>query len=76
MSAANAGKILFMIPVAAEFLEYTGKHSGNKLEKSVYTKLRDPQVLACLKADAIMFHHVYADFTVQIGTGYVQCVCT
>ena len=36
VSAANAGKILFMIPVAAEFLEYTGKHSGNKLEKSVY----------------------------------------
>lgn len=59
--AANAGKILFMIPVAVGFLEYTSKHSGNKLEKSVYTKLKDPQELAWLKADAIMFHHMYAD---------------
>ena len=38
VSAANAGKILFMIPVAIEFLEYTGKDSRNELEKSVYAK--------------------------------------
>ena len=60
VSAANAGKILFMAPVAIEFLEYTGKCSGNKLEKSVYTKLKEFKELAYLKADAIMFHHVYA----------------
>ena len=47
--------------VGEEFLEYTGKYSGTKLEKSVYTILRDPQELSCPKADAIIFHHVYAD---------------
>ena len=72
VSAANAGKILFMIPVAVEFLEYTGKHSGNKLEKSVYTKLKDPQELACLKADAIMFHHVYADLVMLAKSNDLQ----
>ena len=61
VSAANAGKIPFMAPVAVEFLEYTGKHSGNMLERSVYTKLKDSNELASLKADAIIFHHVYAD---------------
>ena len=72
VSAANAGKIIFMIPVAAEFLEYTGKHSGNKLEKSVYTKLKDPQELACLKADAIMFHHVYVDLVMLAKSNDLQ----
>ena len=87
VSAANAGKILFMTPLAVEFLEYTGKHSGNKLEKSVYLKLKDPQELARLKADAIMFHHVYADLVMlaksndlqksafDMGQHYLELMC-
>ena len=47
-----------MTPLAIEFSEYTGKYSGNKLEKSVYSKVKDPQELARPEADAIMFHHV------------------
>ena len=72
VSAANAGKILFMAPVATEFLEYTAKHSGNKLEKSVYTKLKSPVELAYLKADAIMFHHVYADLVMLAKSSELQ----
>ena len=72
VSAANAGKILFMAPVAIEFLEYTGKCSGNKLEKSVYTKLKESKELAYLKADAIMFHHVYADLVMLAKSNELQ----
>ena len=61
VSAANAAKILFLKKAALEFLEYTGKSQGNKLEKEVYHKLQDPTVLVQLKADALMFYHVYAD---------------
>ena len=72
VSAANAGKILFMIPAAIEFLEYTGKHSGNKLERSVYAKSKDHQELAWFKADAIMFHHVYADLVMLAKSNDLQ----
>ena len=61
VSASNAGKILFMAKAAIRFLEYTGRCGGNKLEKSVYEKLKDSVRLAGLKADSLMFHHVYAD---------------
>ena len=37
------------------------RENGNKLECSVFQKLQDPLELAHLKADAIMFHHVYCD---------------
>ena len=61
VTAANAGKVLFMREAAISFLKYTGKENGNKLERSVFQKLQDPIELAHLKADAIMFHHVYCD---------------
>ena len=60
VTAANAGKVLFMWEAAISFLKYTGKENGNKLEHSVFQKLQDPLELAHLKADA-MFHHVYCD---------------
>lgn len=72
VSAVNAGKILFMAPLAVEYLEYTGKDSGNKLEKSVYSRLKNPQELACLKADAIMFHHAYADLVMLAKSNDLQ----
>ena len=44
-----------------EFLEYTGKDSGNNLEGTVYKKLQDSEELSRLKADALMFYFVYVD---------------
>ena len=62
VTAHNAGKMLFLVQAGCDFLEYTGKSTdGNKLECDVYRKLQDPDELARLKADALMFHHVYAD---------------
>ena len=43
-------------------MQFTGKHiSGNKLERDVYTKMGNASLTAALKADALMFCHVYAD---------------
>ena len=61
MTAANAGKVLFLREAAIRFLQYTGKEKGNKLEQSVFRKLQDPQELAHLQVDAVMFHHVYSN---------------
>ena len=61
VTAANAGKVLFMREAAISFLKYTRKENGNELERSVFQKLQNPLELAHLKADAIMFHHVYCD---------------
>lgn len=61
VSAANAAKILFLKNAALEFLEFTSKNQGDKLEKEVYRKLQDATILVQLKADALMFYHVYAD---------------
>ena len=61
VTAANAGKILYLKEAAVEFLKYTGRENGNKLEKDVAMKLQDCNELVALKADALMFFHVYAD---------------
>jgi len=61
VTAANAGKVLFLREAAISFLKYMGKEIGNKLEQSVFQKLQDPLELAHLKVDAIMFHHVYCN---------------
>ena len=66
VSAANAGKILYLKETAVEFLKYIGRESGNKLEKDVGTKLQDCNELALLKADALMFFHVYADLVILV----------
>ena len=63
VTACNAGKILFLQEAALEFLLYTGNDAGNRLEQDVFRKLQDPQELVQLKADALMFHHVYADLS-------------
>ena len=39
VTAANALKIVYLREAAIEFLEYTGKNEGTKLEKEVYLKL-------------------------------------
>jgi len=62
VTACNAGKILTLMLAAKQFLQYTGKHkSGNKLERDIYRKMDDNSLIAALKADALMFCHVYAD---------------
>ena len=54
--------MMLLVQAACDFLEYSGKSTdGNKLECDVYRKLQDPEELSRLKADALMFHHVYAD---------------
>jgi len=61
VTASNAAKIVFLKDAAAEFLKFTGRDSGNKLERDVYSKLNDCSELDALKADGLMFFHVYAD---------------
>ena len=61
VTASNAAKILLLKDAAIQFLNFTGKNCGNKLEKEVYKKLQDSDELVHLKADALMFFHVYAD---------------
>lgn len=52
---------MYLREAAIEFLEYSGKHNGNKFEREVYQKLQDEAIICQLKADSIMFYHVYAD---------------
>ena len=62
VSAANAAKILFLKDAAIEFLKFTGKErAGNTLECDVFAKLHDSAELAPLKADSLMYYHVYGD---------------
>ena len=62
VSAANAVKILFLKDATIEFLKFTGKDTaGNKLECDVFAKLHDSAELAHLKADSLMYYHVYGD---------------
>ena len=61
VTAANALKVLYLSEAAVSFLKYTGKDCGNKLEREVFRKLQDPEELCNLKADGLMFYHIYAD---------------
>uniref|UniRef100_A0A1X7T216 Uncharacterized protein n=1 Tax=Amphimedon queenslandica TaxID=400682 RepID=A0A1X7T216_AMPQE len=61
VTAANAMKIIFLREAAIEFLKYTGREEGTKLEKEVYKKLIDDNQMALLKVDALIFYHVYSD---------------
>ncbi len=61
VSAANATKILFLVNAAIEYLQYTGKDEGNKLECTVFKKLNDIELLATLKADSLMYYFVYSE---------------
>ena len=59
--AANAAKVIFLREAAIEFLRYTGKDSGNKLETDLLGKLLDEEEMAKVRVDAMMYYHVYAD---------------
>ena len=60
VSASNAARIYFLADASIEFLKYTGKNH-NKLEMVVYTKLTNVQEMAQLRADALLYYHIYAD---------------
>ena len=60
VTAANVMRIIFLREAAIEFLKYTGREEGTKLEKGVYEKLIDDNQMAILKVDALMFYHVYS----------------
>ena len=65
VSAANACKILLIRQAAIEFLKFTRKHtSGNKLERDIYEKLQNSTEISQLKADGLMYYHVYSDLTI------------
>jgi len=61
VTSSNAAKAVFLKDTAVEFLKFTGRDKGNKLERDVYLKLHDCNELAALKGDGLMFYHVYAD---------------
>ena len=62
VTSHNATKIIFLVTDSSEFLTFTNKcDDGNRLEKDVFSKLCDTNLLTLLKADALMFHHVYSD---------------
>ena len=58
VTASNAVKVVFLRKAAFEYLNEFRK---NTLEKDVYQKLQDSNAMAGLKADGLMFLHIYAD---------------
>ena len=70
VTAANAGKVFFLKEAAKHFIEYTGK--DNRLEKELYRKLQDAEELALLKADALMFFHIYADLVMLAKSSVLE----
>ena len=61
VSAANACKVLYLRTAAIEYLKFTGKDAGNKLERDVLLKLQHSVELSHLKADSLMYYHIYGD---------------
>ena len=61
VTASNSGKLLFLQQAAIDYLQYTNKSKGNKLEQEVFQKLQDVNEISQIKADALMFYHVYTD---------------
>ena len=64
VTASNASKLFFLKDAVMQFLEYSGKSDGNRLERDIYAKLKKNEELAHLKVDGLMFYHVYADLMV------------
>ena len=62
VSAHNAARIVFLRGAALDYLQKF-KIKKNKLENDVFLKLQDPSTITNLKADGLMFLHVYADLT-------------
>ena len=52
---------MFLQQPAIDYLQYANKDKGNKLEQEVFQKLQNVDEISQVKADALMFYHVYAD---------------
>ena len=67
VTAANASKAFYLAPAAIEFLQFINgitNTTGNKLEEELYQQLQDPNILALLKVDALMFYFIYGNLTI------------
>lgn len=63
VTASNA----MFLKDAISFLEYTFKNvKGNKLERDLYSKLKDPKELVLVKMDGLVFYHVFADLVTLV----------
>ena len=72
VTASNAGKILLLREAVIDFMNYSDKSFGNKLEQDVYKKLQDTYMLSQLKADALMFHHVYSNLVLLAKSNHLN----
>lgn len=61
VSASNACKIMYLRHAAIDYLKYTGKDAGNKLEREVLLKLQNTDELSHLIIDGLMYYHIYGD---------------
>ena len=64
VSASNACKILYLRHAAIEYLKFTGKDAGNKLERELLLKLQNTVEVSHLRVDGLMYYHVYGDLYV------------
>ena len=55
----NACKILYLRHAAIEYLKFTGKDAGNKLERELLLKLQNTVEVSHLRVDGIMYYDVY-----------------
>ena len=53
-------------------MRYTGKDSGNKLERDLLAKLLDKDEVAQLRIDGMMYYHVYADLVMLSKSNDLQ----
>jgi hypothetical protein len=58
VTASNAAKLLVLRKAALQYLELFKK---NKLERDLYIKLNDDRIMAAVKADSLMFLHIYSN---------------
>ena len=72
VTAANAAKIFFLKDAAVTFLKYTGKDSGNRLERDLLGKLLNEIEIAHVRIDAMMYYHVYADLVMLSKSNDLQ----
>ena len=61
VSCIGRNRLLADLAFHIEYLQLTGKNLGNQLERTVYVKLQDPLELTLLRADGLMYYHIYAD---------------
>ena len=74
VSPLNACKIIYLRHATINYLKYTGKDTGNKLEREVLLKLQNTVELSHLIIDGLMYYHIYGDFYMlsKLRVGFVS----